>query len=203
MTNLNLHFTTGAAALVLGGLLLSGCAGIRNVDTTVSSFTGQPGAVTGATYRFEQLPSRPPSAERAKLEAQADDVLKKSGLQKVDTAARYSVELNLESQAYLREPPVLLSHHGRIALVPVGIYWREMPWSPNDLWYHYELRIVLRDTSTAQVVYETTAELESPWDHDDRLSEALLQAALHDYPLPPSGPRNVNVELGDKQTAAH
>jgi hypothetical protein len=63
------------------------------------------------------------------------------------------------------------------------------------VWYRHAVRLLLRDTTTAQVVYETTASFDGPWADSVHLLPAVLDAALQDYPHPPLGPRKVVIEL--------
>jgi hypothetical protein len=65
--------------------------------------------------------------------------------------------------------------------------------------YRYQLRLVMRDTSTARVSYETTAELEVPWSDSIHMIPALLKAALQGYPTPPASTRKVQVEIGQSR----
>ena len=62
-------------------------------------------------------------------------------------------------------------------------------------WYHYAVRILLRDSVSGQVAYETSASFDGPWNDSGNLLPAILDAALRDYPNPPLGPHKVTIEL--------
>jgi hypothetical protein len=55
--------------------------------------------------------------------------------------------------------------------------------------------VLLRDVTSGQVAYETSASFDGPWNDTGNLLPVLLDAALQGYPHPPSGPRKVVIEL--------
>ena len=197
IAQLSLRLNTAVA--LAAALLLSACGTIRNVDADVSSYAGQTAAVQGATYRFEQLPSQAKEPLREQIQAMAETALGAAGLKRDDPAARYTVEIGLVSEQYLRQPVLLLSRHSRLVLANDPLFWPPYMYgsSLNNPWYRYQLRLVMRDTSNAKIAYETNAELEVPWSDSINMIPALLSAALRDYPVPPSGSRKINVDLGD------
>ena len=187
------------AAVVAAALLLSACASVRKVDAEVNSFAGQPAAVKGVSYRFEQLPSQAKEPLRDEIMAMAQTALTEAGLKRDDNAARYTVEVGMVTEQYLRQPVLLLSRHTRFMLSSDPLFLPPYAYAPswNSPWYRYQLRLVMRDTTNAKIAYETMAELEVPWSDSINMVPALLKAALRDYPAPPSGSRKINVELGD------
>ena len=184
-----------ASAIALA-CLLGACAGVRVADADVNSFAGQTAAVAGATYRFEPLPSQSKEPLYGEIQAMADIALAEAGLRRNDAAARYSVEVGMVSEQFLRQPFLVLGRYSRFVMASDRIFWPYGPTAMDSVLYRYQLRLVMRDTSTAKVVYETVAELEVPWSDSINMVPALLKAALRDYPLPPGGPRKVQVELG-------
>ena len=58
-----------------------------------------------------------------------------------------------------------------------------------------EVSLVLRDTATQQVVYETSALHEDVWTDDPAIFGVLFDAALSGFPQPPGGPRQVRLPL--------
>lgn len=187
---------------VLLGAVLSACSTVRTADSSVTSFTGQAIAVNGATYRFEQLPSQSRQPMQAQIETMAEKALNDAGLKRDDAAARYSVEISMVSEQFLRQPVVVLSRHSRFVMASDRIFWSGYyPAMMDSVGYRYQLRLVMRDTGTARVAYETTAELEVPWSDSANMIPALLKAALQDYPVPPTATRKVLVEIGQPRTA--
>lgn len=183
-------------------LLMSACAGVRMVDADVNSFPGQPAAVAGATYRFEQLPSQSKEPLYGEIQAMAEKALAETGLKRDDGAARYSVEVSMVSEQFLRQPLMLLGRHSRFVMPSDRLFWPHYyTGSLDSTVYRYQLRLVMRDTSTARVAYETAAEIEVPWSDSINMIPALLKAALRDYPMPPSGTRKVEVELGQARAS--
>ena len=190
------------ASAALLAVLMSACASVRTADVDVNSFPGQPAAVAGATYRFEQLPSQIKEPLYGEIQAMAEKALAETGLKRNDAAARYSVEVSMVSEQFLRQPLMLLGRHSRFVLASDRIFWPYYPSAMDSTLYRYQLRLVMRDTSTARVTYETAAELEVPWSDSVNMIPALLKAALRDYPAPPSGTRKVEVELGQAARAS-
>lgn len=60
-------------------------------------------------------------------------------------------------------------------------------------WYRHRVHLTLRDSTTSQVAYETTAVFDGPWRDTLNLLPPMLEAALKDYPMPVQ--RKVVVEL--------
>lgn len=198
LTRLCLGVAMGWAALLLGG-----CAMPRLIDSEVVSFVGTPGAVRGASYRFERLPSQQAlGAEQDSVETMAAPALERAGLVRNDAQARYSVQVEVKVEAYRPAPRIhphassLLMPYDALPLYPGAPLFLESPW------YKHTVHLVLRDSASAQVVYESTARFDGPWADSAKLLPAVLEAALHGYPTPPAGPRTVVMELsGDKLQA--
>ena len=76
-----------------------------------------------------------------------------------------------------------------------GRWYEEWPMTPDIEvpWYRHRVHLTLRDSSTSQVAYETTAVFDGPWRDTLNLVPPMLEAALKDYPTP--GNRRVVVEL--------
>lgn len=197
--------STATALMVVSALLLSGCAGMRVVDTDVRSFVTPPGIQPGATYRFERLPSQQADAgAQTRLEAMAQAALAKVGLVRQDSGADYSVQV----AASLRVDPYApwdqpyggrLSlgigvRHGHIGLgvnrpLMPGFGWGESPY------YWREVSLVMRHLPSGQVVYETQGAHDGRWSDSMAVVPAMLDAALAGFPNPPLGPRRINIEI--------
>jgi hypothetical protein len=182
------------AASLLLMLALSACALPRMIDSEVRSFGGTSPALTGATYRFERLPSQADSADRDALEAMAQQALEQVGLTLAEKKARYTVQVSVQVQPYPRpERPTSRasawmggpnSQRG----VSLSILM-ESPWS------QYTVHLILRDAATGQVAYESRAMHVGPWSDTANLLPAIFEAALRDYPTPTPEPRTVVIEL--------
>ena len=197
--------STATALMVVSALLLSGCAGMRVVDTDVRSFVTPPGIQPGATYRFERLPSQQADAgAQTRLEAMAQAALTKVGLVRQDSGADYSVQVaaSLRVDPYAPwDPPYggRLSlgfgvRHGHIGLgvnrpfMP-GFGWGESPY------YWREVSLVIRHLASGQVVYETQGAHDGRWSDSEAVLPAMLDAALAGFPNPLLGPRRINIEI--------
>lgn len=100
-------FTAQPATFFVACMLLmlaTGCASTRLVDSQVTTFSKLTTAPTGATYKFDRLPSQQVDVQRQdQQEAIAQAALDKVGLQRVgdapgSPAARYSVQMALTMQ---------------------------------------------------------------------------------------------------------
>jgi hypothetical protein len=191
--------------MVLSGLLLGGCAGMRVVDTDVRSFVTPPGIQAGASYRFERLPSQQAdAAAQARLEAMAQAALAKVGLERRDGGANYSVQV----AASLRVDPYApwdQPYGGRLSLgfglrgghMGLGVNRPFMPgfgWGESP-YYWREVSLVVRHLASGQVVYETQGAHDGRWPDNDAVLPAMLDAALAGFPNPPPGPRRIELEI--------
>lgn len=195
-------------AIVFAALWLTGCAGMRLVDTDVRSYVSPPGVPVGASYRFERLPSQQAdAAQQPQLEAMAQRALSKVGLQRNDSTASYSVQVaaSLRIDPYspwdrsatgwglgwnfgfgLRSGNVMLA--GSSPLMP-GFDRGDMPY------YWRQVSLIIRHLPSAQVVYETHAAHDGRWADSTAVLAAMLDAALKDFPNPPPGVRRINLEI--------
>lgn len=74
--------------------LLTGCATVSTVESDVQSFSTTATPVQAGTFRFERLPSQDQNAEQAtSLESMAQAALLKAGFTRVESGARYSVQI--------------------------------------------------------------------------------------------------------------
>ena len=205
-----------AIFLVVIALLLGGCSGLRVVDSQVSAFSKFPQApAAGATWSFERLPSQQSlqeaaAARQGKLESWVAQELSKQGFAAKPVAAgeglasvQYTVLLGariqrLESGPFDDPHPwgsfglagrdYVVTGTGRVIYLPV--FPRH-----NLPWYVREFSLLIRDTKTNTVVYETRAKHEGRWADDEAVLPAMVSAALQGFPKPPEGPRMVNIEI--------
>lgn len=186
------RWLTGLALL----LTLAGCALPRMIDSDVQSFPGTVMAARDATYQFERLPSQQSdTASRDRIEAIAEQALAQAGLIRDDAKARYLVQTSLQIDTFARQPQRPPREHGVFGGLSVGVGSPSLFILMEPPWYRYSVQVLLRERSSGQVAYETRAVFEGPWSDSTNLLPAIFEAALRDYPTPPSGPRRVVVEL--------
>ncbi|MBL0421680.1 DUF4136 domain-containing protein [Ramlibacter sp. AW1] len=204
MTRSWMRWTGGL--LIAAAALLAGCATGYRMDNSVQSFSALTALPANPTYRFEWLPSQRGPAQSA-LEAMADPALFQAGLRRDDASPRYSVQVEAGLQR-MRSPWAdpwdpgwgwgwgvgLGARRGGGA---VGLGFGSPFWPRAESpWYRREVRVLMRDLSNNQVVYETRAVNEGPWLDDAVAYPALFQAALQGFPNPPPGPRRVDLQVG-------
>lgn len=198
------------AALCL--VALGGCALPRRIDSDVQSFTATVPAVLPALYRFEHLPSQGDAALQAQTDALAAQALAKVGLTPAPLVsgaiagtaaaaptARYAVQVEVQVSTMVSP----------YATAYASGFWGWHSWGHSSLglaiepsWFRHRVHIVLRDSVSGQLAYETSATFEGPWSDSANLLPAILDAALSGYPLPPVGPRKVVIELPGAPPAA-
>lgn len=181
------------ALLVLAVAALTGCSLPRMIDSDVQSFVGNAPALNGVSYRFERLPSQANNMDQDQVEALAQEALDRIGLQRNDDAHRYLVQVNVAVDTM--QNPHYRPPRPRLVVGANGAIYEEWPWtlSVEAPWYRHRAQLLLRDSGTGQLAYETAAVFDGPWRDTLNLLPPMLEAALKDYPLP--GKRRVVVEL--------
>ncbi len=189
------------AVLAVAAVVLTGCATVSTVESDVQSFVATPSPVQAGTFRFERLPSQDLDAtQAASLEGMAQAALVKAGFSRVDTGARYSVQIGAgtaETVSAFPDP-----FFGRSAWSPFGRprmwhgrHFYGSPWLLDRESYVTRVRLEIRDLGTGKLVYESTATNEESWFNPARVLPAMFEAALADFPTPPKGVRKVVVKL--------
>jgi hypothetical protein len=196
-------------AVTLAGLL-GGCASPRMVGSEVNSFARWAPAppAPGSSYRFERLPSQQSDMSQARLEGLTQAALAKVGLQHNPQAASLSVQVSASSQPMLRSrwdggyypyggPNIFIGGGSGVGVSNVGVgFGFGFPLGGMDTpIYRREVSIVMRELRSNVAVYETRAVSEEPWLDTDPVLSAMLDAALRGFPVPPAGPRRINVEV--------
>lgn len=198
-----------STALLCAPLLLGGCASTRLVDSDVQSFSQLRALPAPPTYRFERtLSQQAQPAQQDALEAQASQALAKVGMQHTaDGPAAYRVQVQArtqrELQPYWYDPwdswygpwggwgwGLGTGWGGR-----GGFYGGLSMRFPPPTQYRREVTLVLREAATGSVVYETHAVHDGIWNDSPAVFAAMLDAALTGFPVPPVGPRRVNIEI--------
>lgn len=211
-------------ALIAGTALLAlgGCASAYLVDNQVQSFArwSETGGTVAASpvvipkppqiYNFERLPSQTEGMAEDRqnaLQALARDALGKVGWSLAETGARAPWTVQV-SAATLRLPyapwddpwyspwggygmpgrDYVVTGSGQIIWTPAYIHL-ESPY------FKRKLSLLIRRNSDGQVVYESHAAHDGRWGDSSGLWGAMLDAALRDFPVPPAGLRQVNIEV--------
>lgn len=175
-------------------LLLWGCALPRMIDSDVQSFAGQAPAVLGANFRFDRLPSQQnTNGAQDQIEAIAQAALEQAGMTRNDATPRYLVQVLLAVETM--RSPHYRPPRPRLVVGPDGRIYEEWPAfiQMESPWYRHSVKLLMRDTASGLVAYETTAVFDGPWSDTFNLLAPMMQAALQDYPQP--GRRRVVVEL--------
>jgi Domain of unknown function (DUF4136) len=192
-------------SMALAMTLLSGCASMRLVDSDVTSVAAVPPGMSlqGAKYRFERLPSQVHNPEAGLAEQQAQAAMTAVGLVRDDAAASLSVMVGFSGTQYQADPwgrPIApgWTPYGNLAIgagwgshIGLGVGMR----FPPPTHYRREVSLIMRDLQSGQVVYETRASHSGPWSDSAPIFGTLFQAAMANFPNPPSGLRRVNIEL--------
>jgi hypothetical protein len=194
----NMRGVFAVAGLALATVVMSGCATSRNVESEVRSFSGRTPIPSGASYRFERLPSQTPESTEP-LEKAAQKVLSAKGFVRTDAQASYSVQLRMEAGVMV--PDALQNWANspfpdRVVVAPDGSVWRQVRRPLLDpTWYRHSLQVVVREIAGGSVAYETRAVNESPWSDTPNLITPLMEAALGDFPQSQSAPKAIAIEL--------
>lgn len=187
--------------LLLGAALgLAGCATVPGPDGEVQAFSKIVGPLTGATYRFEVLPShQDASKRRSEVEAMAERALGKVGLTRTEAQPRYSVQVGARVHREDRLDWPDNWHYGWGWYGPRHFspsvrsnLWWGMHTTP---WFQREVSLTLRDLSTGEVVYESHARQEGTGGATSELLEALFNAALGEFPSASGALRKVVLTL--------
>lgn len=188
-------------------LLLAGCSGLRLVESQVRTAApaGAAPIEPGARYRFERLPSQTNPVETDSVEAIAESELNEVGMVHDETDARYSAQITTRMDSYQVDDwgrpyngggTIYIGGGNMVGIgagsvIGMGMGMRFPPSSQ----YRHEVTLLLRDLRSSQVVYETRATHEGPWNDRYNILRAVLAAALKDFPQPPAGSRRVKVEI--------
>ncbi len=187
-------------------LLLGGCASVYLVDNQVQSFarwTGASAPTAPQAYRFERLPSQregQAAASQDELESLTRAALARAGwnLAEPADAAPWTVQV---TGGALKLPRAPWEEPWDGFGAGWGLYGGSGVWGSTlfmrmDIPYHErQVSLVVRQAATGQVVYETSARHDGRWNSSPELWSAMLDAALKDFPNPPTGARQVDIDV--------
>ncbi len=190
--------------------LLTGCASVREVNSTVQSYSTLETLPTPPAYKLELLPSQKDEIHFGAIEAQAQQALARVGLVRDDSQARLVVQISAvaryardyASWPYYNSPWV--PRFGFGMGFGRGVGWGfggSAMFDGPPLEYYRAVSVVMRDIKTQQIVYETSAQRQDVWTSDPAIFGVLFDAALTGFPKPPSGTRTVRTILDTQQPA--
>lgn len=192
---------------------LTGCASVREVQSTVHSYSSLGALPAPPTYRLEVLPSqRQAQTYFAAIESQAQQALSRVGLQRDDATASLVVQIGADAR-YARDYAAwpYYDRWGPRWGWGVGYGgWGHRGWGMGGgfmfdgppLEYYRAVSIVMRNAATQQIVYETSAQRQDVWTDDPAIFGILFDAALTGFPRPPQGTRVVRTTIGPVQQGA-
>ena len=165
-------------------------------------------------YRFERLPSQAAGAAaemQNELEQWTQAALAPLGWTPADRAgdAVWTVQVSAQSSRLPRAPWEDPWHGdwpywtGRVNIgIGVGtagsggmVMWNPWPMRAELPYYERQVALVIRHADSGRVVYETRAAHDGRWNSSPGLWQAMLKAALQDFPAPPAGERQVNLDV--------
>lgn len=192
-------------AAAAGTVLLAGCATGYLLDNQVQSFSQLPALPAQPSYRFERSLSQQVDPAQQALEALADPALHKAGLRRDDAQPRYSVQVSARTERTLSPyaDPWDRWGWGGFGGWGVGLSGRHFGIGfgggfprTDSYWFRREVTVVVRETGTNKVVYETHAVNDGPWMDNRSVLPAMFEAAMQGFPNPPAGPRRVDIHVG-------
>lgn len=190
--------------------LLAGCSTVREVNSTVQSYSSLGAIPAPPTYRLETLPSQQGQLSFPAIEAQAQQALARVGLTRDDARASLVVQISAVAR-YARDyaswpyyDPYWGPRWGWGMSYGRGWGWGFGGGMFNEppLEYYRAVSLVMRDIKTQQIVYETSAQRQDVWTDDPAIFGILFDAALTGFPRPPQGSRNVRTVIQPAQAAA-
>ena len=200
----------GALALAATALL-TGCSTIREVNSTVQSYSSMSTLPQPPTYRLETLPSQQDQVHFPAIEAQAQQALAHVGLRRDDSNPSLVVQIRATAK-YARDYaswPYYDPYWGPRWGWGVGYgrgwgmgFGGSMMFDGPPLEYYRAVSIVMRDIKTQQIVYETSAQRQDVWTDDPAIFGILFDAALTGFPKPPQGARTVRTVIQPPAPAA-
>ena len=202
-----------SASVLAGAALLSGCAALRTVDTSVATFGAWPADAAPGTYAFDRLPSQERNPHQQALENAAAQALAGAGFRPAADGAKPAVmvQIGARTERFEQSPwddPFWWGGPRRFGYAGWPGYGAYGPWGPygirRGLWspfppepdtYLHEVALLIRDANTGKALYETRASSDGYSAGGDRLLAAMFDASLKEFPRTTDKPHTVRVEL--------
>ena len=192
--------------LAFTGIFITGCAGLRVVESDVTAFYNWNAAppAPGTPYRFERLPSQQVvGAQQDPVEDRARAALARVGMELNPAAARYSVQVRVGTQVI--EQVAYGSGYDGFGFATPGVFLGggnrgagfglSFPIGYANTYYRRELTLLVRDLATGQVVFETRAVNDGARNETLAVLSTMMDAALQGFPQPPAGRRRIAVPV--------
>jgi len=201
-------------ALLLVTAALSGCAGMTQLTSDVSSYSRWPAERKPASYTFERLPSQEshPDAQQV-LENAARAAIEGAGFTPAadPASAEYVVQVGARVDLSDRWPAYdpfwwppggYYYGYGRYArgyyapgAWPYGWGWGGSIYTPPMLTYTREVAVLVRDRRSGTPLYEARASSEGVSPQADALLPAMFGAAMKDFPNGGVNPRRITTPI--------
>ena len=210
---------TALAGILVMALMLGGCAGLKQLNNDVSTYSQWPAERKPATYAYERLPSQLRNPEQMQLlEDSAAPALQQAGFSPATdpNAADVVVTLGARVTGYQTYDDPFWWHGGLWPYRYYGRpYWRYgygyghgygYPWGWGSPWgwgypyygtpvYEREVAMLIRDRKSGQVLYEVRVTNEGYSPSIQTLLLAMFEAGLKDFPHGGPNPRRVVTQI--------
>lgn len=210
--------TINLAAAATAVAVLTGCAGMHQIESDVSTFSDWKPDRKPGTYAFERLPSQQADPQRAQmLEDAARPSIEAAGFKPAGQAAPdVTVQLNARVTTYDRgiyDDPfwwhggVFAYRGGPRGPFGPGFYGPGYgpggPWGPFGCggwgcggfsrmpYYEREVALLIRDRQAGKPVYEAHAVSDGNYSMSQGLLPSMFEAAMKDFPYGGLNPRKV------------
>lgn len=186
--------------LLAAPLLFTGCAALNTLTPEVRSFGTWPEGRAPGTYAFERLPSQQDALSRAaQWEMLAAPALAKAGFKPAADPRQADLVVSIGVRASISESdpwadPLWYRWNAPLYAWRFGLPPRAHPMFIERR-YEREVGVLLRDRTSGSPLYEARASHDGATRGDDRLIQALFEAALADFPKANPKPHPVAVEL--------
>lgn len=193
----------GMAATLVATWSLVGCSTLRQVESTVQSYSTTTTLPQPSTFRIERLPSQEHDSQFAAIARMTCTALQQVGLRPDDTQAALVVTIHTQASYITPDGPNpypwAIGDFGRYgsfyghrhSRITARALLRDDP----PRLYRRGIALLIRDTHNQKVVYETSAVHEDIWTQDPEIYGVLAHAALQGFPQAPTGKRIVVLPL--------
>ena len=197
---------TAIFAIAFAGFFITGCSGLRVIESDVTAFYNWTATLPapGTPYRFERLPSQQAvGAQQDAIEGMARNALARVGMELMPAAARYSVQVRVNTQVI--EQAVYGGGYDGFGFATPGVFLGggnrgagfglSFPIGYANTYYRRELTLLVRELATSQIVFETRAVNDGVHNETLAVLSSMMDAALLGFPQPPAGPRRIAVPV--------
>jgi hypothetical protein len=197
-----------ALGVLIATLALTGCAGMRELSSEVSTYSLWPAGRQPSTYTFERLPSQQVHAQQMQLlEDAAHRAMESAGFKLATDPAAADVSVTLGARVTATDispfdDPFwwrggLWSHryYGRPYFYRgfgAGFGW---PYHHHTPVYEREVAMLIRDRKSGQPLYEARVVNDGYSPSINSLLGAMFEAGMKDFPQGGANPRRVVTQI--------